>query len=55
VRPPSNSTKCSPRRTASLDCSDYDGSVVRTKFWFDDSGGITRTLCVKDGKQAEVA
>jgi hypothetical protein len=41
-----------------LDCSDYDGSAVRTKFWFHDSGKITRTLCVpfgKDGTQAEVA
>jgi hypothetical protein len=38
-----------------LDYSDYDGSAVRTKFWFDCSGEITRTLCVKDGKQAEVA
>src|SRR6478609_9903836 len=41
-----------------LDYSDYDGSTVRTRFWFDASGNITRTHCVpfgKDGSQAEVA
>lgn len=41
-----------------LNYSDYDGSAGRTKFWFDDSGNITGTLCVpfgKDGTQAEVA
>ncbi|WP_426418967.1 nuclear transport factor 2 family protein [Bradyrhizobium genosp. A] len=29
-----------------LDYRDYDGSAVRTKFWFDDLGNITRTRCV---------
>ena len=29
-----------------LDYRDYDGSAVRTRFWFDDVGSITRTRCV---------
>lgn len=29
-----------------LDYRDYDGCLVRTKFWFDGIGKISRTLCV---------
>ena len=29
-----------------LDYRDYDGTTVRTKFWFDDAGNISRTHCM---------
>jgi hypothetical protein len=32
-----------------LDYRDYDGSNVRTKFWFDDFGNISRTRCMPLG------
>lgn len=32
-----------------LDYLDYDGSAVRTQFWFDDKGKITRTRCLPLG------
>jgi hypothetical protein len=35
-----------------LDYRDFDGSAVRAKFWFDDAGNITRTLCVPFGRTA---
>ncbi|UPK31079.1 nuclear transport factor 2 family protein [Bradyrhizobium sp. 195] len=40
-----------------LDYRDYDGSEVGTKFWFDDQGNITRTLCVprRDGARSKAA
>ncbi|MBR1092029.1 nuclear transport factor 2 family protein [Bradyrhizobium manausense] len=32
-----------------LDYRDYDGNTVRTKFWFDDAGHISRTRCMPLG------
>ena len=32
-----------------LDYRDYDGATVRTKFWFDEAGNISRTRCMPLG------
>ena len=37
-----------------LDYLDYDGTAVRTKFWFDDAGNISRTRCMPLGGTGEI-
>jgi len=49
---------CPEHDCVRLDYRDCDGAAVSTKFWFDDEGGIVRTLCtpiVQDGPSSRAA